>query len=272
LLEAKRRWNVLLANKIAVIYGAGGAIGGAVARAFAREGASVFLAGRTIAAVDAVAEEITAAGGVAETARVDALDERAVERHAGAVAAKAGGIDVCFNAIGIPQQGVQGIPLLELSPEGFTLPVMTYAKAHFLTARAAARRMVDKGSGVILTLTSTPARMAVPLMGGMAAAWGAVEALSRSLAAELGPRGIRVVCLRPDAIPETETISEVYGLHALGEGMTRAEFQALMERQTLLRRLPTLAEVASVAAFIASDQASAMTGTVANLSGGAVVD
>jgi NAD(P)-dependent dehydrogenase (short-subunit alcohol dehydrogenase family) len=263
---------MLLANKNAMIYGAGGAIGGAVARAFAREGANVFLAGRTLAAVDAVAKDIAEAGGKAETAQVDALDERAVEQHTGAVADKAEGIDISFNAIGIPQQGVQGIALLELSPDSFTLPVMTYTKAHFLTARAAARRMVDKGSGVILTLTSTPARMAVPLMGGMAPAWGAVEALSRSLAAELGPWGIRVVCLRPDAIPETATITEVYGLHAKGEGMTREQFQALMERQTLLRRLPTLAEVASVAAFLASDQASAMTGTVANLSGGAIVD
>ncbi len=263
---------MLLANKNAVIHGAGGAIGGAVARAFAREGANVFLAGRTLAAVDAVAKDIAAAGGKAETAQVDALDERAVEQHTGAVADKAEGIDISFNAIGIPQQGVQGIPLVELSADSFTLPVMAYTKAHFLTATAAARRMVDKGSGVILTLTSTPARLAVPLMGGMAPAWGAVEALSRSLAAELGPRGIRVVCLRPDAMPETETITEVYGLHAKGEGMTRAEFQALMERQTLLRRLPTLAEVASVAAFLASDQASAMTGTVANLSGGAIVD
>ena len=263
---------MLLENKNAVIYGAGGAIGGAVARAFAREGARVFLAGRTLAKLDKVGREISAAGGVAETAHVDVLDEQAVEQHTSAVVEKTGGIDVSFNAIGIPQQGVQGIPLVELSHESFSLPIMTYTRAQFLTARAAARRMVEQGSGVIVTLTSTPARMAVPLMGGMAPAWAAVEALTRSLAAELGPQGIRVVCLRPDAIPETATISEVFGLHARGEGTTREQFQALMERQTLLRRLPTLAEVANVAAFLASDQASAMTGTVANLSGGSIVD
>jgi NAD(P)-dependent dehydrogenase (short-subunit alcohol dehydrogenase family) len=263
---------VLLTNKTAVIYGAGGAIGGAVARAFAREGASVFLAGRTLATVDAVAKDIAAAGGQAETAQVDALDEQAVEQHVGAVAGKAGGIDICFNAIGIPQQGVQGIPLIELPADSFTLPVMIYTKAHFLTARAAARRMAGQGSGVILTLTSAPARMAIPLMGGMAPAWGAVEALSRGLAAELGPRGIRVVCLRPNAMPETATITEVFGLHGKGAGATREQFQAVIEGQTLLRRLQTLTEVADVAAFIASDHASAMTGTVANLSGGIVVD
>jgi NAD(P)-dependent dehydrogenase (short-subunit alcohol dehydrogenase family) len=263
---------MLLENKNAVIYGAGGAIGGAVARAFAREGARVFLAGRTLDKVEAVAREISAAGGVVEAAQIDALDELAVEAHADAVAEKAGGIDVSFNAVGIPQQGVQGIPLVELSPEDFALPIATYTAAQFLTARAAARRMVDKRSGVILTLTATPARLAAPLVGGMGAAWAGVEAFSRSLAAELGPHGIRVVCLRPDGIPETATIREVYGLHANGAGMTREEFQAFSEGMTLLKRLPTLAEVANVAAFMASDRASAMTGTVANLSGGSLVD
>lgn len=263
---------MLLENKNAVIYGAGGAIGGAVARAFAREGASVFLTGRSLAAVDTVAREIAAAGGVAETAQVDALDEQAVEDHADAVARKAGGINISFNAIGIPQYNVQGIPLVELSPEQFTLPIMTYSRTQFLTARAAARWMVERKSGVIVTLTAMPARLAAPLVGGMGAAWAAVEALTRCLAAEVGPQGIRVVCLRPEAIPETETIREVYGLHAKGIGITREEFQAFMEGMTLRKRLPTLAEVANVAAFIASDQASAMTGTVANLSGGSFVD
>jgi NAD(P)-dependent dehydrogenase (short-subunit alcohol dehydrogenase family) len=159
---------MLPANKTAIIHGAGGAIGGAVAYAFAREGANVFLAGRTLAKVDAVAKEIASAGGQAETAQVDALDEQ----HTGAVADKTGRIDISFNAIGLPQQGVQGIPLVELSADSFTLPVMAYTKAHFLTATAAARRMVGEGSGVILTLTLAPARMAIPLMGGMAPAWG----------------------------------------------------------------------------------------------------
>jgi NAD(P)-dependent dehydrogenase (short-subunit alcohol dehydrogenase family) len=264
--------DMLLANKIAVIHGAGGAIGGAVARAFAREGANVFLAGRTLAKVEAVAKDIAAAGGQAETAQVDALDEQAVEQHSAAVADKAGRIDISFNAIGIPQRGVQGIPLVELSADSFTLPVMTYTRATFLTATAAARRMVGDGSGVILTVTSVPARMAIPLMGGMTPAWGAVEALTRSLAAELGPRGIRVVCLRPNAMPETATITEVFGLHGKGTGTSREQFQALMEGQTPLRRLQTLTEVADAAAFLASDQASSMTGTVVNLSGGILVD
>jgi NAD(P)-dependent dehydrogenase (short-subunit alcohol dehydrogenase family) len=132
--------------------------------------------------------------------------------------------------------------------------------------------MMETKSGVILTLTATPSRSAAPLVGGMAPAWAAVEALTRDLAAEVGQHGVRVVCLRPAGIPETETIAVVFGLHARALGITREDFQALMEGQTLRRRLQTLAEVANVAAFIASDQASAMTGTVANLSSGSIVD
>lgn len=138
---------MLLERKNAVIYGAGGAIGGAVARAFASEGARVFLAGRTLAAIDAVARAISAAGRMAETARVDALDEQAVEKHASDVARKTGGIDVSFNAIGFPD--VQGTPVVDLALEDFTFPITTWTRTQFLTARAAARRMVKNRSGVI---------------------------------------------------------------------------------------------------------------------------
>ena len=179
---------------------------------------------------------------------------------------------MCLNAIGIPQRGVQGISLLALAADAFALPIETYPRAHFLTARAAARHMVAARSGVILTLTATPARRAAPLVGGMAPAWAAVEALTRGLAAELGPHGVRAVCLRSDGIPETATIGEVFGLHAEGAGMARDEFEAMMVAQTQRRRLPTLAEVAEVAVFVASDRASALTGTVANISCGSVAE
>ncbi len=142
---------MLLENKNAVIYGAGGAIGSAVARAFAREGARVFLTGRRLPAVNAVAEEISGAGGMAEADQVDALDEQGVEKHIGAVVKKAGKIDVSFNAIGIPapevaRQGIQGIPFIELPLEAFSLPFTTYPRAHFVTAKVAARRMVEQRS------------------------------------------------------------------------------------------------------------------------------
>jgi NAD(P)-dependent dehydrogenase (short-subunit alcohol dehydrogenase family) len=264
---------MLLEGKNAVIYGAGGAIGGATARAFAREGAHVFLTGRHLASLEAVARQIVSADGVAETAEVDALDEEAVEQHLDSVVQKVGRLDVSFNAVTpVAQPGVQGISLSNLSPESFTLPITTYSRTNFLTARAAARRMADQQAGVILTLTAGPARSAAPLVGGMAPAWAAIEALTRDLAAELGPSGVRVVCLRPAGLPETETIHVVFGLHAKALGITRDEFQGLMEGQTLRRRLQTLEEVANVAAFLASDRASAITATVANLSSGSIVD
>jgi NAD(P)-dependent dehydrogenase (short-subunit alcohol dehydrogenase family) len=269
---------MLLENNNAVIYGAGGAIGGAVARAFAREGANVFLTGRTLAKVEAVARDIIAAGGMAEAGQVDALDERAVEKHLDSVVEKAGGIDIAFNAIGLPardiaQQGMQGIPLAELSVESFALPITTYTRAHFLTGRAAARRMVQqKRSGVILMHTPEPARIGAPLLGGMAPAWAAMEALCRSFSAEFASYGIRAVCLRSTGIPETATIDVVFGLHARAMGITPEQFQKMVEGRTHTRRSSTLNELANMAVLMASDRASGMTGTVANLTGGLVVD
>ncbi|QUQ64405.1 SDR family NAD(P)-dependent oxidoreductase [Kutzneria sp. CA-103260] len=263
---------MLLDKKNAIVYGAGGAVGSAVAQAFAAEGARVFLAGRTSATLEAIADKIRASGGVAEVALVDALDENAVEAHADAVVRAAGALDISFNATSLPQTGIQGTRMLDLSPDAFDLPITTYSRANFLTARAAARRMTAQGSGVIVTLTASPSRMAVPLMGGMAPAWSAIEGLSRGLAAELGPSGVRVVCLNAAGMPETPQLSEVYGLHANAYGITRDTFTSRMADLTLRKKLPTVAEIANVAAFVASDRCSAMTGAIANLTGGLIAD
>jgi NAD(P)-dependent dehydrogenase (short-subunit alcohol dehydrogenase family) len=262
---------MLLDNKTAVIYAAGGAIGGAVARAFAREGARLFLTGRNAAKVDAVAEEIVAAGGVADTAQVDALDENAVEEHLGTVVERAGGVDISFNAIG-PGPAPDRAPLTELAGDAFARPIAFYTRSNFITATAAARRMSGQGSGVIVTLTAVPGRSPTRLVGGAAPAWAAVEAFSRSLALEVGPAGVRVVCLRSHAIPETPLIEENFATAAQAAGVTPAQFQAILEQGTLLKRLPTLDEVAETAAFIASDRAGAMTATVANVSAGGITD
>ena len=262
---------MLLEDKTAVIYGAGGAIGGAVARAFAREGARVFLTGRNVANLDAVADDIVAAGGIAETAQVDALDAKAVDEHLDTVVERAGGLDVSLNAIG-PGPTPHRTPLTELSADDFARPIGFYTNSNFITATAAARRMSGQGSGVIVTLTAVPGRLPAGLIGGAAAAWGAVEAFSRSLALEVGPAGIRVVCLRAHAIPETPLIEENFATAASAAGVTPAEFRAILEKGTLLKRLPTLAQVADTAAFLASDRAGAMTATVANVSAGSITD
>jgi 3-oxoacyl-[acyl-carrier protein] reductase len=264
---------MLLEDKRAVIYGGGGAIGGAVARAFAREGARVFLAGRTLATLDQVAGEIAAAGGTAETAEVDALDERAVDEHARKVAS-AGGIDIALNAVGIPH--VQGTPFAELSYDDYATPITAFTRTNFVTAKAVAPHMAKRGSGVILTLSTPGSRMAGKGFLGYGVTCAAIEAFSRILAGELGPNGIRVVCLRPHAIPETVATSyvrDVFGGFADQAGTTVEAMLADWARSsTLLGRFPTLAEVADYAAFLASDRAGATTGAIANLTSGSLVD
>jgi NAD(P)-dependent dehydrogenase (short-subunit alcohol dehydrogenase family) len=263
---------MMLNNKIAVIYGAAGAVGSAVARTFAREGAKLFLTGRHQASAEAVAKEIVSTGGTAEAAEVDARDEQSVERHLQSVIDKAGRIDVSFNAIGIPNTRLQGVPLVDLAIEQFSLPIETYTRSYFLTARLAARRMVPQRSGVIMTVTSVPSRTGIPLTGGLGPAMSAVEALTRSLSAELALHGIRVVGLRPDGMPESGTIKEVFGIHAKSSGMSWEQFHEMIAGKNHRRQLATLAEMANVAVFMASDAASAITGTIVNLSMGTLDD
>ena len=264
---------MLLKNKNAIIYGAGGAIGGAAAKAIALAGARVFVTGRKKKPLEDLVATIVQAGGRAEMALVDALDEQAINRHLDTIVKQAGPPDISFNAVGINHTGVQGIPMVDLSAENYMLPILTYAKANFLTAKAAAKHMIPNKSGVILTITATPARLAYPQVGGMSASWASIEALSRNLAAELGPHGIRVNCLRSNGIPETPLIGEVMALQAKGLGMTdSSEFITAMASHTLLRKLPTLADVANWVVFMASDQAGATTGAIINLTCGEIVD
>lgn len=263
---------MMLNDKVAVIYGSGGAIGGAVARAFAREGARLFLTGRLRAPVEAVASDIVSAGGCAEAAEVDALAEPAVDRHLQSVIDRAGRIDISFNAIGIPDADILGVPLVDLDASRFSLPIATYVSSYFLTARMAARRMVANRSGVIMTVTALHSRTGLPLVGGYGPAMAAKEALTRDLSAELAPHGIRVVGLRPQAMPETATIREAFEPRARSMGMTWERWQELLANRTHTRRLMTLTEIANVAVFMASDTASGMTGTTVNLTMGSLDD
>jgi NAD(P)-dependent dehydrogenase (short-subunit alcohol dehydrogenase family) len=263
---------MMLKDKVAVIYGAGGAIGGAVARAFAYEGADLFLTGHDLAPVDVVAKDIKASGGSAAAAEVDALDEPAVDEHLQSVMDRAGRVDISFNAVGIPDAKILGIPLVELDVDQFVLPITAYASSYFLTARLAARRMAPRGSGVIMTVTTLHSRTGLPLVGGFGPAMAAKEALTRDLSAELAPQGVRVVGLRPQAMPETPTIREAFEPRAKASGMTWEQWEELLASKTHPRRLMTLDEVANLAAFMASDKASGMTGTTVNLTMGSLDD
>lgn len=265
---------MLLKNKVTVIYGAGGGIGGAVARAFAHEGAKLFLTGRHRASVEAVAKEIKSAGGSAEAAEVDALDEHAVDKHLQSVTDKEGRVDISFNAVGFPNAKILGVPLVELDLEQFSQPIAAYTRSYFLTARLAARRMVPNKSGVIMTVSAIPARTGTPVNGGYGPALAAKEALTRDLSCELAPRGIRVVCLRPHGMPETSMVKGLFEIKAkaLGNGMTWEHFQGYLANMTHSKRVMKLEEMANVAVFMASDKASGMTGTTVNLTMGSVAD
>jgi NAD(P)-dependent dehydrogenase (short-subunit alcohol dehydrogenase family) len=246
---------MMLENKTAIVYGAGGPIGGAVAKAFAAAGATVHLAGRTASKLDRVADEIRAAGGTAETAVVDALDEKTVDEHADTV----GSIDISFNLIGYRQ--FFGTPLIEMSLADFEAPIAAMVRSYYLTSRAAARHMIKQGSGVILTFGGDGPPQAN--LGGFQVGFGAVEALRRAFAEELGQYGVRVLTLQTGGIPE-----------AVPADFPQKAAKAIAEdtaRRTMLKRAATLSDVGAVAVFAASDQARALTGTALNLTAGAVV-
>ncbi len=257
---------MLLENKNAIIYGGGGAIGGAVAREFAREGAGVFLVGRTREKLEAVASDIEADGGTAEVAVLDALDEKAVDEHAQEVASQAGSVDVSFNLI--TRGDVQGIPLVDMTTDDLLRAVVNGLRSNFLTARAAARRMVEQGSGVILALDSGSANGS-PMMGSTGPADAATDTFIRNLAAEIGPRGVRVVGIWTAGLPETFSKEKLAAVDSKFED--EAAFQGLIEgldRMRMTRRSPRLAEVAATAAFLASERAGAITGTFVNVTSG----
>lgn len=261
---------MMLKDKVVVIYGAGGAIGGAVASAFAKQGASLYLTGRSLPAVEKLAKDIVLAGGVAEAAAVDALNEQAIREHLQTLMDKTGRLDISFNAIGIGHANIIGVPLTDIELEYFLSPILNYTKSYFLTARLAAEHMMPRQSGVIMTVTALPARTGTRLNGGYGAAMAAKEALTRDLSAELAPSGIRVLGLRPHAMPETPTMHSVFEKKALGIGYD--QFTATLAATTHPRRVMKLKELAEVAVFMASDQASGMTGTTVNLTMGSLDD
>lgn len=260
---------MLLEGKNAIIYGGAGDVGGAVARAFAREGARVFLAGRTAAMLEAAASEIRATGGLAETTQVDARDLQSVEQSLDDVIARAGRIDISFNAVG--HDDVQGQSMLAMSQALFAQPITNAMITYFNTSTASARRMVQQGSGVILAISANAARQAYPNIGGFGAACAAIEALCRQLAIEVGPQ-VRVMCLRSAGSPDARGLREVFAMHAQEQGMTLDEFTAQAASGIPLKHLPSLAEVANTAVFAVSDYASAMTGAVINVTCGQMMD
>ncbi len=260
----------LLEGKVAVVYGAAGSMGSAISRAFAREGARVMLAGRTLATLKTLEDELKQAGASATAAVIDAMDTTAVEKHLEAIVADAGRIDISFNLIGIG--GNQGQPLTAMTLPDFQEPIFNAMRTQFITATAAARHMEKNNGGSILALTAQVARKPYVASGGFSVACAAIEGLWRQLAVELGPKGVRLVTLRSAGSSDAPGVSAAIAEHAKAAGVTRDEFEARIAEKTMLRRMPKMAEIAEAAVFAASDRASALTAAVLNLTCGEIAD
>ncbi len=252
----------ILQNKNAVIYGAGGSLGGAVAKGLAQAGAKIFLTGRNISSVQKVADEILKSGGNVEVDLVDALDENAVNDHMERVVKKAKTVDISFNAIGVDV--VMNIPLVDISVDDFVKPISMTMQTRFLTAKAAAKVMMNQKSGVILTLTATPGGIGYPYNGAFAPACCAVENFSKNLAIELGIFGVRVVNMRSGGSPDSRIFKNA--IETQPEVM--APILKQMEADTILKKLPLMADIANLAVFLSSDLAGKITGVTVDVSSG----
>jgi NAD(P)-dependent dehydrogenase (short-subunit alcohol dehydrogenase family) len=246
----------------AVVYGAGGSMGGVVARSLARAGANLLLAGRSLPPVQRVANEIVDGGGRAEAAQVDATNGRDVEELLERVTRAGHSVDISFCLI--DYQVAQGMPLVEMKVEDFVRPVALAMQSHFLTATAAGRIMMRQRSGVILSLTATPGGIGYPLTAGFAPACAAIESFSRNLAAELGPYGVRVVNIRSGGSPDSRVFRDAI------ESNPGAMEQVMrdMENDTMLKRLPAMQEIANTAVFLASELARSITGVTVDITAG----
>jgi len=253
---------MMLQNKNAVIYGAGGSLGSAVAKALAKAGAKVFLSGRHLDKVQKVADEIIASGGQAEAGQVDALNENEINTYVQSVAQKAKTIDISFSAIDF--QVVQNIPLIDMKTEDFVRPITLTMQNHFLTARAAAHVMIKQGSGVILSLTATPGGIGYPYTGGFATACCALESFSRNLASEIGVYGVRAVNIRSGGSPDSRTFVEA--AESYPEVMQKVLKN--LRADTMLKKLPLMNDIANVAVFLSSDMADKITGVTIDVTSG----
>jgi NAD(P)-dependent dehydrogenase (short-subunit alcohol dehydrogenase family) len=245
-----------LTNKVAAVFAASGAIGGAVAKALAAKGATVYVSTRSREAAQKLADEIKSTGGIAHPAQVDAMNEAEIDQHLAAIVKKHNRLDIVFNGIGVrPLQSGYGTPSITLSFEQFMLPITTHVGSQFLTARTAARYMMQtKSAGTILMLTASLSRLKLPFMAGITAACTGIEGLTRVLAAEFAQASIKVICINPTAMSETRTIQETSIANAKTMGVSIEEFTDMQSRSaSLLGKGLTLHDMAEAAAFLVSD-------------------
>ena len=261
---------MLLKGKTAIVYGGSGAVGGAVAKAYAREGAWVFLAARSGAPLDAVAEEIRAAGGKAEVTIVDARDPVSIERHLAEVADRGGPVKVMFN--GTFWDDVQGSHMSEMGYDAVMAPIIGGMKTWFHTGTILARHMAANGGGVIVGITANVGRVTMANVGGFGIACAAVENFLRQLGQEAGKQGVRVCWVRSPGSPDAPGVRDAWMQHAEAVGKTFDQLSEEWGSGVPLGRVTALAQVADAAVLLSSDLAAGMTATFANATGGALID
>ena len=253
---------MLLSNKNAIIYGAGGSLGNAIAHALAKEGAKVFVTGHHLAPVQQLADEIIKAGGKAEAAEVDALNQKAVNDFVNKVVKTTGTVDISLSLI--TTKDIQGVPLVELPMEDFTRPIKRVMESQFITGTAAGKVMIKQGSGVILSLTATPGGIGYPNAGGFGPACRLIESFSLGLATELGKYGVRVVNIRSAGSPDSQVFKD-----AMAQGGDKAkDFIKKIEDDTMLKKIPLMKDIANTAVFLASDMAAGITGVTVDVTCG----
>jgi 3-oxoacyl-[acyl-carrier protein] reductase len=263
----------ILQGKNAVVFGAGGTIGAAVAREFAAEGAQVFLVGRTKSNLERAAKQMAETGGAAHIHVVDSLDDGAVNDYIDRVVRQTGKIDIILDAAGPLAREYGNTKIaVDLTVDEFLVPLQTMVRSRFITARAAARQMIKQHSGVIIFVTGSPARPHVPGATAIGAAFAAMENLTQNLAFEVSPFGVRVVCLRTLANIDSRSIQDTMELVAGQLNITKDQAKARFEQSNFLRTVATVQDTANAAVLIASDRARMMTGTVVNATAGAALD
>lgn len=264
---------MLLAGKVAVIFGGSGAIGRAVAHAMSREGANVYLGARVQEKLDRTADSIRMAGGEAETFITDVLNEHGMAKDVERVAQQAGGIDVVVNATGFMHE--QGKCLEKLSLPEFMSGITPFLSAQFNISRAVAPHMGGERAGSIISIVAPAAPMAIPGHLGHIVGCAGMEAFIKALASELGPRNIRVLGVRShaivDAVQAGSYTGEIFSAKAQSMGLSVEQWLGGAAQSTLIKRLPTLAQIAEIITFLASDHAGGMTATVVNITGGATL-
>jgi NAD(P)-dependent dehydrogenase (short-subunit alcohol dehydrogenase family) len=263
----------ILRGKNAVVFGAGGTIGAAVAKEFAAEGARVFLVGRNKANLERVAEQIANNGGTAQTAVLDTLDDVAVEEYINGIMKQMGKIDILLDVAGpLAKEYGNTKVAVDLPVEQFMVPLSTMVRSRFITARAAARQMIKQHSGVIIFVTGSPARPHVPGATAIGAAFAAMENLTQNLAFEVSPFAVRVVCLRTTANVDSRSIQDTVQLIAGKLNITKDQAVEQIAQSNFLKVPATVQDTANAAVLIASDRARMLTGTVVNATAGAALD